>query len=68
MGTPVDRLLLYCYHYDPTTGRYGLVLMNVLRLAGVLTIALIGGFILVMWRHEKHVTSRRGGPAGPAGN
>lgn len=68
IGTPVDRLLLYCYHYDPATGRYGLVLMNVLRLAGVLTVVLIGGFILLMWRHEKHLHAKRGGPAGPAGN
>jgi protein SCO1/2 len=68
VGTPVDRLLLYCYHYDPTTGRYGLVLMNVLRLAGVLTVVLVGGFIVLMWRHDKHVQSQRGGPAGPAGN
>ena len=47
VGTPVDRLLLYCYHYDPTTGKYGLVLMNVLRLGGVLTVVLIGGIIVL---------------------
>jgi protein SCO1/2 len=55
VGTPVDRLLLYCYHYDPTTGKYGLVLMNVLRLAGVVTVACIAGFILIMWRREKRL-------------
>jgi protein SCO1/2 len=53
IGTPVDRLLLYCYHYDPATGKYGLVLLRVLRLAGVLTVACIGGFILIMRRREK---------------
>jgi protein SCO1 len=66
IGTPVDRLLLYCYHYDPTTGKYGLVLMNVLRLAGVLTVALIAGFVLLMWRHESRVRAGRGNPATPA--
>jgi len=53
VGTPVDRLLLYCYHYDPTTGKYGLVMMNVIRLGGVVTLACLGGFLLVMWRREK---------------
>ena len=53
IGTPVDRLLLYCFHYDPEQGKYGLVVMNVLRLAGVLTVVCVGGFILIMWRREK---------------
>ncbi len=55
IGTPVDRLLLYCFHYDPTQGKYGLVLMNVMRLAGVVTVVCIGGFILIMWRREKRL-------------
>jgi protein SCO1 len=55
VGTPVDRLLLYCYHYDPTTGRYGLVLMNVLRIAGALTVMCIVGFIVIMRRREKRM-------------
>ena len=55
IGTPVDSLLLYCFHYDPEQGKYGLVLMNVMRLAGVVTVACIGGFILLMWRREKRV-------------
>ena len=68
VGTPVDRLLLYCYHYDPTTGKYGLVLMNVLRLAGVLTVAMIGGFILLMRRREKRRLAEQDGPTTPATN
>jgi len=35
IGTVVDQILLYCYHYNPATGKYGAVIMNVLRLAGV---------------------------------
>ena len=53
IGTPVDRLLLYCFHYDPAQGKYGLVLMNILRLAGVVTVVCVGGFILIMWRREQ---------------
>jgi protein SCO1/2 len=66
IGTPVDRLVLYCYEYDPTTGRYGLVLMRVLRLAGVVTVACIAGFILVMRRRERRgAGAAPGGPADP---
>jgi protein SCO1 len=64
VGTPVDRLLLYCYHYDPTTGKYGLVLMNVLRIAGALTVVCMGGFILIMRRREKRTAGAV--PGGPA--
>jgi protein SCO1/2 len=50
IGTPVDALLLYCYHYDPSTGKYGVVIMNVIRLAGVVTIILIAGLLLLLRR------------------
>jgi protein SCO1 len=53
VGTVVDTLLLYCYHYDPMTGRYGVYVMRVLRVAGVATVLLIGTFIVVMVRREK---------------
>jgi protein SCO1/2 len=52
VGSLVDRLLLYCYHYDPATGRYGAIAMNVVRLGGVVTVALLGGFIWFMRRRE----------------
>lgn len=68
VGTPADRLLLYCYHYDPATGKYGLVLLNVIRIGGVLTVALIGGFILLMRRRERRVRLERGGPAARPAN
>jgi protein SCO1/2 len=53
VGTPVDRALLYCYHWDPTTGRYGFVVMNVLRGAGILMILGLGGFIVRSLRRER---------------
>src|SRR5207244_9475672 len=61
VGTPVDSLLLYCYHYDPMTGRYGLIVMRALRLAGAATVLALGAFIILMVRVEKRrVTSRNG--------
>ncbi|HEX6961509.1 MAG TPA: SCO family protein [Lacipirellula sp.] len=53
IGTPVDRLLLYCFHYDPITGRYGLAIMSVVRAGGVLTVAGVLGFITVSLRRER---------------
>ena len=35
IGSPIDQVLLYCFHYDPSNGKYGLVIMNVLRLGGL---------------------------------
>ena len=68
IGTPVDQVLLYCYHYDPHSGKYSMVVMNVLRLAGVATVALIGGFIAAMWSRDRRKSkTRRGrGAAGVA--
>jgi protein SCO1/2 len=48
IGTPVDALMLYCYHYDPATGKYGAVVMNIMRLAGGVTLILIVGMLLVL--------------------
>jgi len=48
IGSPVDALMLYCYHYDPATGKYGAVVMNIMRLAGGVTLVLIVGMLLVL--------------------
>jgi protein SCO1/2 len=52
IGSLVDELLLYCYHYDPANGRYGAVVMNLVRIGGVLTVVLLGTFIVLMRRRE----------------
>jgi len=52
LGSVVDQVVLYCYHYDPATGRYGAVVMNMLRLGGALTLLLLGGFLAIAWRRE----------------
>jgi protein SCO1/2 len=54
IGNVVDQLILYCYHYDPTTGHYGAIAMRVMRLGGILTVLLLGGFIITMVRRDMH--------------
>ena len=53
IGNLVDEVLLYCYHYDPRTGKYGAVITNIMRLGGVVTMVLLGGFLIVMFRRER---------------
>ena len=53
VGNVVDTLLLYCYHYDPMTGRYGAAIMRTLRIAGVSTVLGLAMFVIVMLRREK---------------
>src|SRR5256714_2197762 len=48
IATPVDALMLYCYHYDPSTGKYGVAIMNVMRVAGIITIILIVGLLFLL--------------------
>jgi protein SCO1/2 len=57
-----DRLLLFCYHYDPQGKRYSLVAMNVMRLGGVVTLAAIGGFLTIMWARERRKRRARPNP------
>jgi protein SCO1 len=53
IGNAVDQVLLYCYHYDPATGKYGAVVSNMLKLGGGLTIVLLGGLLLILFRLER---------------
>ena len=53
IGSLSDQALLYCYQYDPMTGKYGVVVMNVLRAAGGLTILILGIFMAVMFLRER---------------
>lgn len=63
IGTLVDQVVLYCYHYDPHTGKYGAVIANVLRLAGAATVLLLGGFIVLMFRRDGHAGHNERGQA-----
>ena len=53
IGTLVDQVLLLCYHYDPTTGKYGVAIMSAIRLLGGLTVAAIAAFVVVALRRER---------------
>ena len=52
IGTKVDQVLLYCYHYDPSSGKYGMAIMNVLRLSAFLTLGALATFMILMFRRE----------------
>jgi protein SCO1 len=58
IGSPVDQLLLYCYHYDPATGKYGAVVMDIVRIAGVLTIIGIVALLLLLKARHTIVETR----------
>ncbi len=52
IGSPVDNILTYCYHYDPTTNTHDLIIARVIQLGGFLTLVLLGGFMFVMFRRD----------------
>jgi len=56
IGTLAERLLLYCYHYDPATGNYGLMAMRVVRLGGAATLLALFGFVVVSLRRDQRAT------------
>ncbi len=53
IGSVVDQVLMYCFHYDPSAGKYSLAVLNVLRVAGVATVLMLGTFMIVMLRRER---------------
>ena len=53
IGTVTDQLLLYCYHYDPASGRYTTAVMNLIRAGGIATALSLGLFVTVMWRRDR---------------
>ncbi|HLY17119.1 MAG TPA: SCO family protein [Bryobacteraceae bacterium] len=52
IGTAVDQILLFCYHYDPATGKYGAIAMNMLRFAGAGFVLICGTFLVAAWRRD----------------
>jgi protein SCO1/2 len=52
IGTVVDHILLFCYRYDPATGRYSTAILNAVRAGGVLTVLALGTLLAVLWRRE----------------
>ncbi len=58
IGNAVDAVLLYCYHYNPETGKYGAMVGNILRLAAAATVLIMGIFLFILWRLDLSVTSK----------
>jgi protein SCO1/2 len=58
IGTPADQLLLYCFHYDPASGKYGFAVMNLVRLGGVLTLIGVAGMLIFFWRYKGNKTAQ----------
>lgn len=60
IGSPIDQLLLFCYHYDPLTGRYTMIITRMLRVAAGATVLALAGLIVFMLRRERRpqITSR----------
>jgi protein SCO1/2 len=52
IGSPVDNILTYCYHYDPRTNKHSLIVARVVQLGGLVTMASLGGFMFVMFRRD----------------
>lgn len=53
VGSPIQKVLLYCYHYNPATGQYSLAIMRIVRLAGLVTVLSLGALIFVWTRRER---------------
>ena len=61
IGSAVDQLLLYCYHYDPVTGKYGMVIMTVIRISGTATVLVLAVFMVAMFRRDRKAKSEERG-------
>ena len=53
VGNAAEQLLLYCYHYDPATGKYGLAILKVMRVGGILTLLCMGAMGFAFWRRNR---------------
>jgi len=53
IGTTIDQLILFCFHYDANEGRYAPVARNIMRAGGGLTVFMLAGFLTVLSRRDK---------------
>ncbi len=67
IGTPIDHLLLFCFHYDPETARYSATILKIIRLGGILTIFSIVAGILIFRRRDAQAASNSSRPSSQAG-
>lgn len=67
IGSPVDQLLLLCYHFDPATGRYTGLVMTIVRVAGIITVLMIAGAVWMLSRWPRRPGAPPTGPVGALG-
>lgn len=67
IGTVVDQLFLYCYHYDPRTGKYGLIITRVYQVGGAITVLALGTFMFLMFKLDPKRRPKPGQDAGAGG-
>jgi len=60
IGSPVDNILTYCYHYDPTVNKHTLIIARVVQLGGLVTVFSLGGFMLAMFRKDARKNDETG--------
>lgn len=53
IGSPVDQILLFCYHYDARAGKYTATVMNILQAAAAGTLVLMVGGFTFLWRRSE---------------
>ena len=58
IGSLVDEMFLYCYHYDPASGKYGAIISRILKLSGLTTILVLGGMMLILFRRGSQSQSK----------
>jgi protein SCO1/2 len=59
IGNAVDQILLFCYHFDPTSAKYTFIAMDILRAAGAATVLMLGGFVFIMLRRDSRQKGNR---------
>ena len=60
IGSPVDNILTYCYHYDPTVNKHTLIIARVVQLGGLVTMFSLGGFMFAMFRKDARQSTEPG--------
>jgi protein SCO1 len=67
IGSPIDQILCYCFQYDPSTARYSLTILHVIRLGGVVTVLGLVFGIIIFWRRESAARSKSRAAQSPQG-
>lgn len=68
IGSAIDQLILYCFHYDPSTRRYAPVAMNIMRVGGGLTAVLLGTTLGLFWVRDARRRRRSRDTDDPSGS